>query len=207
MFTGLILGTGTVESLASDGDLYTLTLSAPVVAEATIGDSVAVNGCCLTVVSKDADCLAFNLLRETLDRTSFRTAAPGTKVNLELSLRPADRMGGHFVTGHVDTVGTVQRFEPVGADHVITINIPPALRKYLVPKGSIAIDGISLTVAEIDDNASTLTVWLIPHTVEVTNLHQRKAGDPVNLEFDLLGKYALRAADLDTTPTTPEPPL
>lgn len=198
MFTGLILGTGVVESLTWDGDCALLMLHAPIVREATLGDSVAVNGCCLTIVSCDEDRVGFHLLRETLDRTSFRNAAPGTRVNLELSLRPSDRLGGHFVTGHIDTVGTVQRFEPVGADHVITVGIPREFRRYLVPKGSIAIDGISLTVAEIDDANATLTVWLIPHTVKVTNLHQRQVGDPVNLEFDLLGKYALRAADLDT---------
>lgn len=203
MFTGLILGTGTVRALDWEGELCTLRVEAPVASGATIGESVAVNGCCLTVVKKEEDGLAFNLLRETLDRTSFRAAAIGTQVNLELSLRPSDRLGGHFVTGHVDAVGTVRVFEPVGADHRMTIEMDPAFRKYLVPKGSIAIDGISLTVAEIDDAASTLTVWLIPHTVEVTNLHQRTTGDPVNLEFDLLGKYALRAASLEPQPAPP----
>ncbi|MGF1531375.1 MAG: riboflavin synthase [Puniceicoccaceae bacterium] len=206
MFTGLIVGTGSVQSLTREGQLFTLQVAAPILQDnVSIGDSIAINGCCLTVVSIDGSILGFNLLQETFARTTFLDVNEGTLVNLEPSLRAGDHLGGHFVTGHVDTVGTIVAFEPVGSDHRLTIQIDPHHRTFLVEKGSIAIDGISLTVAQLDDQEFTFTVWLIPHTVSITNLSKRSQGEQVHLEFDLLGKYALRAASLDSQlvgPTT-----
>ena len=199
MFTGLVQEKGRVGDLRREGDLWVLAIKGDSVPrEAAVGDSVAVNGCCLTVVDLPGPgTLAFHLLEETLRRTSFRGLHPGDAVNLELSLRAGDRLGGHFVTGHVDATGEVLEVEPVGGDYRFRIGYPPADRRYLVPKGSIALDGISLTVAALEDESPSFTVWIIPHTMAVTNLGERKPGDPVNLEFDLLGKYALRARDLD----------
>jgi riboflavin synthase len=192
MFTGLVEETGRVESAErTPTGAMKLRLRARVVLEdLREGDSIAVNGCCLTATSRDGDVLDFDLLAETLDKTSFGQAAPGARVNLERSLRVGDRMGGHFVSGHVDATGTVRAMSREGADWVIRIDVPPAFQHYLVYKGSIAIDGVSLTVAGLDD--SGFHVCLIPHTLEVTNLGERKPGDKVNLEFDLLAKYVER---------------
>lgn len=155
-----------------------------------LGDSIAVNGCCLTVAGLEGNVLQFDLLAETRRVTSLASLVPGSLVNLERSLAYGGRMGGHFVTGHVDAVGTVDVFEPRGADHYLRIKLPAGSGRYLVPKGSIALDGVSLTVAEVGND--TVSVWLIPHTLAVTNLHTRRAGDLINLEFDVLGKYVER---------------
>ncbi|MEN9841867.1 MAG: hypothetical protein RL376_1667, partial [Verrucomicrobiota bacterium] len=152
-----------------------------------LGDSIAVNGCCLTVVKFDATGIEFDLLEETRRLTSIQSIAPGSAVNLERSLRFGGKMGGHFVTGHVDGLGVVEVFEARGADRYLRVKAPAGQGKYLIHKGSIAIDGISLTVAEVEGDA--FAVWLIPHTVAATNLSEKRVGDPVNLEFDLLGKY------------------
>lgn len=152
-----------------------------------VGDSVAVNGCCLTVVKFDSAHLWFDVLEETRRLTNFTLIAPGTLVNLERSLRADSRLGGHFVTGHVDTLGRVGVFEPRGKDHYLKVAVPEGFSHYLVYKGSVAIDGISLTVAEVAGDA--FAVWLIPHTLAATNLRSKKNGDMVNLEFDLLAKY------------------
>jgi riboflavin synthase len=131
--------------------------------------------------------LWFDVLEETRRLTNFRTLGVGSPVNLERSLRFDGKVGGHFVSGHIDGVGTIAVFEQRGTDYLLTIDAPAGAGKYLIHKGSIAIDGISLTIAETE--ADTLSVWLIPHTLEVTNLKSKKVGDPINLEFDLLGKY------------------
>ena len=188
MFTGIIEETGRVERFERGGDAWKLRVSArETLADAAVGDSIAVNGCCLTVVKFDSTGLEFDLLEETRRLTSISAIGPGSAVNLERSLRFGGKMGGHFVTGHVDGLGTVEAFEARGADRYLRVKAPAGGGKYLIHKGSIAIDGISLTVAEVEGDS--FAVWLIPHTVAATNLREKRVGDPVNLEFDLLGKY------------------
>ena len=159
-----------------------------------VGDSVAVNGCCLTAVKVtargQARLIQFNLLQESWNRTNFQFAQPGSLVNLERSLRANGELGGHFVTGHVDAIGRITRWERVGKDHVLDIAAPPEVMRYLVFKGSVAVDGISLTVAAVQKKS--FRIWIIPHTFEVTVLRERQVGDAVNLEADLLGKYVER---------------
>lgn len=187
MFTGLVEETGTVVSLVEQEEAWRLTLEADLVLPLAIGDSLACNGCCLTVVAVEGKRLSFDLLEESLRLTSFHQCQPGSLVNLERSLKADARLGGHFVSGHVDTTGTVTVFEERGKNHYLRVEVPAEFQKYLVYKGSVALDGISLTVAEAD--VEGLAVWLIPHTIAVTNLHQRKVGDAINIEFDLLAKY------------------
>src|SRR5262249_55650177 len=143
--------------------------------------------CCLTVAQFDAQHFHFDVLEETRRLTNFQTLATGSSVNLERSLRFDGKIGGHFVTGHIDGLGTIDVIERRGADTYLRVRVPAGSGRYLIQKGSIAIDGISLTVAEVDGDA--FAVWLIPTTLAVTNLGRRQAGDFVNLEFDLLGKY------------------
>lgn len=152
-----------------------------------VGDSVAVNGCCLTVVSIAEQRLGFDLLEETQRVTNLRELRPGAVINLERSLRFDGRIGGHFVSGHIDTTGAIEVLEPRGADVYLAVRVAPEFRHYLVAKGSVAVDGVSLTVAALTDTG--FICWLIPHTLEITTLGVRAAGDHVNLEFDLLAKY------------------
>lgn len=191
MFTGLIEETGTLLAVERSAAGARLTLRAPLVSsDAALGDSVAVNGCCLTVTAREGDTLAFDLLAETLARTNLGQLAPGVPVNLERALAAHARLGGHFVQGHIDTTSPVLAFEPVGSDHRLEIALAPDVARYVAFKGSIAVDGISLTVAEVLPDRFVL--WIIPHTLAMTNLRGRKAGDLVNLEFDLLAKYVER---------------
>lgn len=193
MFTGIIEETGTVESFTAAGDAWKLVVSARVVlGGVALGDSIAVNGCCLTVTRFDEGRLYFDVLEETRRLTNLNDLGGGVPVNLERSLAFGGKMGGHFVTGHVDGTGTIDVFEARGRDHLLAICGPAGSGRYVIHKGSIAIDGISLTVAEIEGDR--LAVWLIPHTLQVTNLHTRKRGERVNLEFDLLGKYVEKLA-------------
>jgi riboflavin synthase len=189
MFTGIVEETGKIAALVPGrGDSVRLEIETCNVASGVaIGDSVAVNGCCLTVVAIDGVRLCFDLLGETVRCTSIGGAGVGARVNLERSLRVGDRMGGHFVFGHVDGTGVVKSVERGKDDVVIRIAAPADIRKYVVYKGSIAIDGISLTVASVDDVG--FHVAIIPHTLEVTNLSERKSGDRVNLESDMLARY------------------
>lgn len=199
MFTGIVEETGQVVSLVQTARAWRLVLRASMVLEdLKIGDSLAVNGCCLTVaaIRPEASELQFDLLEETLKRTSFRILAEGRRVNLERSLLPTTRMGGHFVSGHIDATGEVGSIARVGADTVMEVVPPAEFLRYLVYKGCIAVDGVSLTVAEVKPDRFLL--WLIPHTLEVTNLGERARGDPVNLEFDLLAKYVERQAAWNT---------
>ncbi|MDR0534954.1 MAG: riboflavin synthase [Puniceicoccales bacterium] len=191
MFTGIIEERGRVATLAQAPDgVWRLEVTAALVAEGIhLGDSVAVNGCCLTVVAAPSGALAFDVLDETLRKTSFSLLRPGASVNLERALMPTTRMGGHFVSGHVDCAGSVIYFGPDGANHRLTVRPPPEFLKYAAYKGSIAVDGISLTLAAVDDSQGVFHAYIIPHTIAATNLEERKAGDPVNLEFDLLAKY------------------
>ena len=195
MFTGIVEETGIVEGIKPSANSIQLTVGARVcVRGLKIGDSVAVNGCCLTVAKLASRSkhrlIQFDLLRETWERTNLRFARPGSLVNLERSLRANDRLGGHFVTGHIDAVGRILRWERAGRDHVLEVVAPPDVMRYVILKGSIAVDGISLTVAAV--RKKSFRVWIIPHTAEVTALREREVGDAVNLEADLLGKYAER---------------
>jgi riboflavin synthase len=191
MFTGLVEETGRIRGLRAEAEAWELTVEAPALAgDAAVGESVAVNGCCLTMVRRDGEHVHFDVLEETRRLTNFSTLAPGALVNLERSLKYGGRLGGHFVTGHIDATGRIEAFEPRGKDHYLRILAPEEFARYLVRKGSIAVDGISLTVAEVDDRS--FAVWIIPHTLAVTNLQERGIGDVVNLEFDLLGKHVER---------------
>ena len=188
MFTGIIEETGRVAAFMPEAAAWKLQIAATrVTGDVALGDSIAVNGCCLTVTRFDAGNLWFDVLEETRRLTNFAQLAPGAAVNLERSLRPDGRMGGHFVTGHIDVPGRIEQLEPRGKDYYLRVHVPGGFARYLVYKGSVAIDGISLTVAEVDGDS--FAVWLIPHTILVTNLRDRKAGESVNLEFDLLAKY------------------
>ncbi|MDD3180645.1 MAG: riboflavin synthase [Opitutaceae bacterium] len=188
MFTGIVEETGKVITFTARAEAWRLQIAASLVTTGTaIGDSIAVNGCCLTVVDRDAGSLSFDVLEETRRLTNFRELQPGAVVNLERSLRPDGRMGGHFVTGHIDALGTIEVLEQRGKDYYLRVRVPQGYGRYLAYKGSVAIDGISLTVAE--EQGDTLAVWLIPHTMTVTNLREKRTGDGVNLEFDLLAKY------------------
>ncbi len=192
MFTGIVEETGSVTGVRPTAAGIRLTVRCRVVARGLkLGDSVAVNGCCLTAVRQTKSgrdtLLRFDLLRETWERTNLQFVAVGSLVNLERSLAVGGRMGGHFVTGHVDGVGRITRWERSGADHVLDIAAPAEVRRYVVSKGSIAVDGISLTVAGV--TKAGFRIWIIPHTLAVTALRERKVGDAVNLEADLLGKY------------------
>ena len=189
MFTGLVQGAAQVVSRSPrEADGARLTLSHPILASARVGDSIATNGCCLTVVDPRGDTASFDLLAETLRLTNLGELSAGGIVNIEPSLLPTDRMGGHFVTGHVDCVGTIAFLGREGADWKLDIAAPEALLRNVVRKGCVAVDGMSLTVADLIPGG--FRIWLIPHTLEVTNLSRRKTGDRVNLESDLLAKYA-----------------
>jgi riboflavin synthase len=189
MFTGLVEAMGHVERLAPSGAGPRLVLRVPagMAAEAAIGDSVAVSGACLTVVEIGPGRLAFDLAEETLRVTTLGGLTPGEAVNLERPLRVGAPLGGHWVLGHVDGVGRVSAVAPEGAGRRVTVEVPAALRPLLIPRGSVAVDGVSLTVAGLGDG--TFSVALIPHTLAVTTLGARAAGAPVNLEMDVLGKY------------------
>ena len=189
MFTGLVEAIGIIRSLQQRGDAARLILETSLAAELSLGESLAVNGCCLTVTGKD-DGLAFDLLVETLNRTNLGTLQPGSRVNLERALRADGRFGGHFVQGHVDTTAKVISSESKGADLNFLIEIPASGAGYFIEKGSIAVNGVSLTVASLAENHFGL--WIIPHTLQETNLGDLKAGDRVNLEYDMLAKYAER---------------
>src|SRR3954469_19828460 len=186
MFTGLVQDLGTVDAQA-DGRLRVRT---PLAAELGPGDSVAVNGVCLTATEVDGDVFAADVMDETLRRTSLGAATPGARVNLELPLRPADRLGGHVVQGHVDGTGRIARVDEEGFSRVVWVAADPDLLRYVVPKGSIAVDGISLTVAALTDTA--FSVSLIPETQERTTLGAAAPGEVVNLEADVLAKYVER---------------
>jgi len=189
MFTGLVESIGTVRLLEQRGDAARLVLDAPFAAELALGESVAVNGCCLTVTGKE-DGISFDLLVQTLNCTNLGDLRPGARVNLERALRADGRFGGHFVQGHVDTTAVVLSSEPKGSDRNIEITIPDGGGRYLIEKGSIAVNGTSLTVASLGEDRFGL--WIIPHTLQETNLGDLKPGDRVNLEYDLIAKYAER---------------
>jgi riboflavin synthase len=188
MFTGIIEETGEVESFArAPGSWRLKVLARGIQGHGALGESIAVNGCCLTAVDFDGSAVTFDVLEETRRLTNLHSIVPGAPVNLERSLRADSRLGGHFVTGHVDGRGVIEIFEARGKDHYLRVRGPEGCGRLLVVKGSVAVDGISLTVAEVEGDS--FAVWIIPHTLAVTNLRVRGAGDSVNLEFDMLGKY------------------
>jgi riboflavin synthase len=193
MFTGIVEEAGVVEKITPTKKSIALAVRAGALARGVkLGASVAVNGCCLTVVKISARAkhklLHFDVLQESWTRTNLQFLKAGSLVNLERPLRADGELGGHFVTGHVDGVGKILRWEKAGTDHVLEISAPAEILRYVIFKGSIAVDGISLTVASVTKKGFKL--WIIPHTFEVTTLRERKVGDAVNLEADLLGKYA-----------------
>lgn len=192
MFTGIVEEAGVVAEIKPTAKSIQLTVRAHRLARGVkVGASVAVNGCCLTVVKISArgktKLLRFDVLQESWRRTNLQFTRPGALVNLERPLRADGELGGHFVTGHVDGVGKIIRWERSGKDHLLDIAAPPDVMRYIVFKGSMAVDGISLTVAAV--KAKSFRIWIIPHTYEITALRERKVGDAVNLEADLLGKY------------------
>jgi riboflavin synthase len=187
MFTGLVESLGKVELLESLGEQARLVLSIPFAAELQLGDSVAVNGCCLTVADLSEGGVAFDVLAQTLRVTSLGRLKAGSVVNLERALKVGDRLGGHFVQGHVDAVGNILSLFSNGQDHVLEVSLPPEIGRLCVAKGSIAIDGISLTIADLKKESAVF--WITPHTFSHTNLTAAKAGDVVNLEADMLAKH------------------
>ena len=192
MFTGIVEETGRIELIKPTAKSIELTVRASVCGKGLkLGSSLAINGCCLTAVKLARHgkhtSARFDLLKETWQRTNLQFAQKGSLVNLERPLRPDGNLGGHFVTGHIDGVGRITRWERLGKDHVLDIAAPPEVMQYIVFKGSVAVDGISLTVAGVQKKS--FRIWIIPHTYEVTALQERKVGDAVNLEADLLGKY------------------
>jgi riboflavin synthase len=194
MFTGIVEELGTVAALEDQGDAVRLTVTGPLVtSDAATGDSIAVNGCCLTVVTSAEGTFTADVMHETLAKTSLGAFEPGTRVNLERAVTPTTRLGGHIVQGHVDGTGTVVSRSPSEHWEVVRISVPADLERYLVAKGSITVDGISLTVVDAPAAAgpddTSFTVSLIPETLARTTLGFKQPGDVVNLEVDVIAKY------------------
>ena len=191
MFTGIVEELGTVAGLEDQGDAIRLTVQAGhVTADANLGDSIAVNGVCLTVAERSGEQFTADVMAETLAKTSLRGVQPGDRVNLERAVTPATRLGGHIVQGHVDGTGQVLDRAPSEHWEVVTISLPSGLARYVVAKGSITVDGVSLTVVDVADDR--FTVSLIPETLARTTLGRRAPGEPVNLEVDIVAKYVER---------------
>jgi len=195
MFTGIVEDMGLVTSFVEEEEAWRLVLELPFADGGGLkpGDSLAIDGCCLTVTDLSGKNASFDLLEETLLRTTFGALVEGDKVNLERSLAADARLGGHFVTGHVDATGEVIVFEERGKNIYLQVRVPEEFSHYLADKGSIALDGCSLTVC--DAQQDLFAVWLIPHTLSLTTLESLEAGDLVNLEFDLLAKYVERISN------------
>jgi riboflavin synthase len=203
MFTGIVEELGTVEALEDQGDAVRLTVRGPLVtSDAARGDSISVNGCCLTVVTDTAadaatdgrsELFTADVMHETLAKTSLGGLEPGARVNLERAVTPATRLGGHLVQGHVDGVARVLDRTAAGDGQEIRIELPAELQRYVVEKGSVAVDGVSLTVAGV--GPGWFAVALVPHTLEVTTLGRRRPGDPVQLEVDVVAKYVERLVE------------
>ena len=188
MFTGLIQEVGTIVSVVQNTEGKEFIIKATsLIKEIQIDDSVATNGCCLTATQIKGDTFKVQAVHMTLQKTSVGMLKNGDKVNLELSLRPNDRLGGHFVQGHVNAMGQIKQIKTTGENWEIEVSIPPELRKYMISEGSICLDGISLTIAKL--TPSSLTVAIIPHTLEKTTLGTKKVGDHLNLEVDMIAKY------------------
>lgn len=188
MFTGLIQEVGTIQSVVTNAEGKEFVIQAPgLIKEIAIDDSVATNGVCLTATKISGDTFRVQAIHMTLEKTSIGHLRNGDKVNLELSLRPQDRLGGHFVQGHVNALGKIKKIEKIGNNWEIEVSFPQDLRKYMISEGSITLDGISLTIARL--TSDTLTVAIIPHTLEKTSLSSKRVGDHLNLEVDMIAKY------------------
>ncbi|GHC67283.1 riboflavin synthase [Roseibacillus persicicus] len=187
MFTGLVEAVGTITRREERGEQARLTVALPFAGELSLGDSVAVNGCCLTVTQISIYEASFDILAQTMEVTSLGQLEEGAQVNLERALRVGDRLGGHFVQGHVDATGEIRDWSEHGQDHRLEVSLPPDIRQLCIPKGSLAIDGISLTLADLTEDSAIC--WITPHTVSATHLGTAQIGQKVNLEGDLLAKY------------------
>jgi riboflavin synthase len=193
MFTGIVEELGEVVSIEPGGDFVRLVVRGPlVVSDAGHGDSIAVNGCCLTVTERDESTFAVDVMAETLDKTSIGSLRPGSPVNLERALPAQGRLGGHIVQGHVDGTGTILERTPSEHWEVVRIAVPSPLARYVAAKGSITVDGVSLTVVSVDDAEGSFTVSLIPTTLTETTLGTAEVGSTVNLEVDVIAKYVER---------------
>jgi riboflavin synthase len=202
MFTGLIEAIGEVAEIKPTASGFRMRLTTAIAPEISAGDSIAVDGVCLTAVACDAAAIHADISPETARVTALGTLRRGSLVNLERPLRADARIGGHFVQGHVDATGTIEEIRPDGESFWLTVRYPAILAPYIVRKGSIAVNGISLTVAGLDGRR--FDIQIIPYTWEHTNLRLAKAGDPVNLECDILGKYVVRVAELAGMSTVPK---
>ena len=191
MFTGLVEEVGVVYSISMQGKGLELVIKANLIlSDVKIGDSISINGACQTVVSIKNNTFTVETIEETIKKTTLGSLKVNDDVNLERSLMPTSRIGGHFVLGHIDTVGKILSIKKLTNSYFITFSYPSDYKKYLIPVGSIAIDGVSLTVAELTD--TTFSVGIIPHTWDSTVFRKKRVGDAVNLEFDVLGKYVIR---------------
>lgn len=201
MFTGLVQARGEVVALAKGRESMFLTFTAPgLAAQIAVGDSVAVNGVCLTAIKVVNEEVSVDVMLQTLNLTNLKDLAIGDRLNLELALRAIDRMGGHIVQGHIDGVGTVITCQPGEKWERLDVRVPEELLKYIVPQGSITIDGVSLTVGSIDDENCSITLWLIPETLTKTNLGEIVVGNSVNIEVDVLAKYVERLLERKAAP-------
>lgn len=190
MFTGIVKEVGKVSRISGLGGIYKLSVEAKSAAGGlNIGDSVSVNGVCLTLTGRDKNIMDFDVTGETFNRTNISRLKIGEPVNVEGALKAGDPLGGHFVTGHIDCVGKIREIRRSGGNYSIEISFPAEYKKFVVEKGSISLDGISLTVGRVGDGNTT--VHIIPHTLKVTTLGSRRPGDQVNIEFDIIGKYIL----------------
>jgi riboflavin synthase len=196
MFTGLIQAIGVVKRVSDSPEGKTLAIQCPgLIGDIAVDDSIAVNGVCLTATQLEPDGFIAQAIHTTLEKTTIGLLRPAQRVNLELAMRASDRLGGHLVQGHVNAVGRIAAIETRGQNWLIQVDFPPGLRKYMISEGSVTIDGISLTIAELSD--SRLTVSIIPHTLSHTTLSDRLAGDAVNIEVDIMAKYIENFLRLD----------
>jgi len=205
VFTGIVETTGQIKCAEATSNGGTqLVIGTELAGELAVGASLALNGCCLTVTGVNGSEIRFDLLGETLQRTNLGVLEQGDVVNLERPMLANGRFDGHVVQGHIDTTARIESIKAEGSDHRVEVALPESFSRYVVFKGSIAVDGISLTVAEL--HPDRFAIWIIPHTWQVTNLHQRKPGDHVNLEFDLIAKYVERMLSASGgEPLTPAP--
>lgn len=196
MFTGMIEELGRVRELSKIGSIYKLAIeSSAVFKDANIGDSVSINGVCLTVTKKRNDILYFDAVEETAQRTNLMGLRESDMVNLESAVKAGQGLGGHFVLGHIDCKGVIKKFQRESGNVSMEIGIPNGFRRLIVERGSVAIEGVSLTVGDISD--CNFKVHLIPHTLKATNLGTKRTGDRVNIEFDIIGKHILRFSELE----------
>ncbi len=194
MFSGIVEEFGSVKEIKKKKNLYTLKIKAKKVVKGTkVGDSICVDGVCLTVTNKKGQTLTFDVMKESLDKTVIQHYKTGTKVNLERSLKVDDRLGGHFVSGHVDCVGVIKKIVTIPNYVEFQISVPKEFRKYIAPKGSVCLDGISLTIGDV--RKTDFSIYLIPFTLDVTTFGDKKEKDELNIETDLLAKYLLNAKE------------